>query len=313
MLQSFVVLGALLVSTAQASDCSPIDLRDEYLGENRNQGAIAWCYAYTTADLLAHRFKIPRVSASDTAITYNRHEIPLAQRALYSVYFSIFDRERLNSEHEYGFMAIALQQAMKRGACYESDFPSQTMTRVTRSGNRTVAMSDAIKDIHNQRQAIDRGDVRSPGDPYAIKNVSSDEFYKILTQEKKNRMFYAFTERACANNRFMDFGNVHVVYRVKNARIFEEIDRVLESGNIVGFDYFSSVLRNIESKNSGLHASSLVGRRKNPETGKCEYLVRNSYGSSCMSYDARLACENGNLWVPMDVLKPRLIDIAYLK
>lgn len=53
------------------------------------------------------------------------------------------------------------------------------------------------------------------------------------------------------------------------------------------------------------HASVIVAERKDPQTGKKELLIRNSWGESCMSYHSVIQkdhCERGHIWVPEDVL-----------
>jgi hypothetical protein len=72
-----LVLGIVLSADAFANTpCTPIDLRNESLGEVRNQNNIGWCYAYATADLFAHKFNLTRVSAADIAVTYNHSVLP---------------------------------------------------------------------------------------------------------------------------------------------------------------------------------------------------------------------------------------------
>jgi hypothetical protein len=74
---------ALLVSQAAVAmtattkqDCSLLDLRDDFLGEVRNQKKISWCYAFAGADMLAHAYQIPeKISAADVAIAYNETKI----------------------------------------------------------------------------------------------------------------------------------------------------------------------------------------------------------------------------------------------
>ena len=57
-----------------------------------------------------------------------------------------------------------------------------------------------------------------------------------------------------------------------------------------------------EIKNCGIHEVVLIGRRKNPQTGNCQYLVRNSWGKDCSKYDKKWECQDGSLWVDSDSL-----------
>lgn len=50
------------------------------------------------------------------------------------------------------------------------------------------------------------------------------------------------------------------------------------------------------------HDSLVIGRRKNPRTGKCEFKVRNSWGSSCRAYSPDWQCQYGNIWIDADTI-----------
>ncbi len=74
----------------------------------------------------------------------------------------------------------------------------------------------------------------------------------------------------------------------------------------------------------GLHASVVVGRRFNPTTSSCEYLIRNSEGTSCSGYDSRLECDRtwggvpcppgrrcgGQVWLPIEVLAKNISTVV---
>jgi hypothetical protein len=54
------------------------------------------------------------------------------------------------------------------------------------------------------------------------------------------------------------------------------------------------------------HTSVLLGRRKNPKTGECEFLLRNTWGFGCDSYsmlESKWDCENtSDLWISQSEL-----------
>jgi hypothetical protein len=73
-----------------------------------------------------------------------------------------------------------------------------------------------------------------------------------------------------------------------------------------------------ESRGNGLHASLVIGRRKNPRTGSCEFRIRNSWGPSCGSrkkpkYSKDWDCDHGNIWVSQDALMNSIYEISYLQ
>jgi hypothetical protein len=71
-------------------------------------------------------------------------------------------------------------------------------------------------------------------------------------------------------------------------------DIQLNRGIPLGIHYnVNRILKN-GSQLVAKHASSIVGRRK--RGGRCEYLIRNSWGPGCGGY--KYPCEAGNVWVP---------------
>ncbi|MCC7440029.1 MAG: hypothetical protein IT285_00260 [Bdellovibrionales bacterium] len=52
-----------------------------------------------------------------------------------------------------------------------------------------------------------------------------------------------------------------------------------------------------QDSGDGTHAVVVAGRRWNESSGRCQFLVRNSWGTSCAGYPSELDCEQGSLWV----------------
>jgi aminopeptidase C len=67
------------------------------------------------------------------------------------------------------------------------------------------------------------------------------------------------------------------------------------------------------------HASLIIGRRRDPKTGVCQYRVRNSYGADCVGkngkskYSPDWQCDAGNIWVDEDELMKNTVGVSYLK
>ena len=79
----------------------------------------------------------------------------------------------------------------------------------------------------------------------------------------------------------------------------------------LGLAFCSSILTG--NKDCGLHAAMIIGRRKKTSTGKCQYLIRNSWGTDCSNYKRGVKCENGNLWVDDNELEQNMTKINYLE
>ena len=300
----------LLMTSLARADCTSLDLRNETLGEVRDQKNVSWCYAYTVSDMIAHHYHLPRISAADIAITYNHDPLVKMQRKLYEFYFRMFNPDRLNTEHTTGFIQIALQTSLARGVCAENIFPSDFLTRIT-SGERgasteKIPMAQAIREIHLQKESSNFLSY------YFFQNIDAETYFKYLKESDIHDLFFNLTEKACQGSRFHDFGNVVPVHHYVSKKSLDEIDQVLASGNIAGIEYFPSFLYNLDAPIGGMHTSSIVARRMNGKTKSCEYLIRNSHGSGCSQYDRRLECDQGQIWVPAPLLKSRLISVSHL-
>ena len=132
------------------SQCSNIDNRRKPLKNTvRDQDGIGWCYAYTAADLLSHKYgKI--VSAFDVANNYNNEE----QRSwLAQDVFGV--RE---SEMEGGRIKSAIKHSVERGVCLERNVRSSDFNFAKTSeliDDRTYKqISEDILDINHLRLKI---------------------------------------------------------------------------------------------------------------------------------------------------------------
>jgi hypothetical protein len=103
-------------------------------------------------------------------------------------------------------------------------------------------------------------------------------------------------------------------------RVWDEINLSLNAHTPVGIGYCGHVLElgrayAEEIPYCGGHAGVLIGRRQHPVTlngrtrNKCQYLIRNSWGTSCNRYHPDWDCEGGNIWVDADVVERQLINI----
>ncbi len=61
------------------------------------------------------------------------------------------------------------------------------------------------------------------------------------------------------------------------------------------------------------HAMLLIGKRKNPSTEQCEFLLRNSWGTECGSARINFKCENGSVWMDADTLSRITIHAGELE
>lgn len=305
----------------QERDCTPVDVRNEFLGPIRDQKEIAWCYAFTAADMLAHAFKLRSpISAADIAINYNQSALSKLSRWFNPGFTSSLSEEPRFTPQETGFNKIALMREMNSGYCPESVFSSEQWIKVQKADGAwvksTVPMFEAIENISHLYAK--RSNLTSENVPFyfAFKNVDVNTFVHLLHTSKNITRFYsALREKICSQDRTEFPYSLHARMVFRNPWIFERIGGVLESKSIVGLDYDYRILKDRKHRGilfSELHTSSIVGRRWNTQRNKCEYLIRNSYGNQC-DYDPSYGCEGGHVWIDESVIYPNMTSIVYLE
>jgi len=97
--------------------------------------------------------------------------------------------------------------------------------------------------------------------------------------------------------------------------LISEIDDKLKDGNIIGISYHANILDGpFGILGQDNHASSIVGREFNYNTGKCEYILRNSWGSkNCTSPDDPYPCIDGHYWIPEENLSRAIYGVQYVE
>ncbi|MCM2323149.1 MAG: hypothetical protein NDJ90_07780 [Oligoflexia bacterium] len=66
--------------------------------------------------------------------------------------------------------------------------------------------------------------------------------------------------------------------------------------------------RNKNACDKDMHALLLIGKRPNPLTGQCEFLLRNSWGVECGASGIFFDCENGSIWMDAETLSGVTIE-----
>ncbi|MBC7715127.1 MAG: hypothetical protein H7177_17410 [Rhizobacter sp.] len=92
-----------------------------------------------------------------------------------------------------------------------------------------------------------------------------------------------------------------------------QLDEILSKDEPVSIGYdIDQILKLPEDESSPYpHASTVIGRRQNPNTNQCEYLIKNSWGNECPK-KSKIECINGNLWVPEGLLKKSLSEVSFM-
>ena len=298
----------------QESNCTLIDLRNDFPLKMRNQGNISWCYAHAAADYLQFFSRVPvQISASDIALNYNHRKWPRLLNWL-----------RGGLVPETGFIRGAMVDISSIGYCPEEYLPSETWTKRTMTGEGKgeaiqVPLGTAIQDILSLKQNALNGIYLTPADlpfVYEFKEVSHEQFYEIIFKSVNGFVLDELRSLACDSHRMpfpKTITGIEMNFRGKNA--FNRINRVLDQKSPLTVDFFYGFLENIDQYKvsfSELHTTLLMGRRYNSSNQECQYLIKNSYGTDCSSYDPRHQCEGGYIWVSESSLYRAMTSYDYI-
>ncbi len=296
---SSLILFFLLATSAWAIECSPVDLRNtppgRAMGPVRNQGLMPWCAAYSMADMLS--FKTGECySGMSLGINFASD----AEGGWWNQISNGWNgTNMMTSGHFYNFPRMVRGNSGKP-ICLEKDLPS------TDNGPmRNLDLLRRIGDIRNQVGMFGSCSQEQFNSVKAVfPNLSFREVQLIMaTTLTPNIHKYLMRSNCSRNRRYCPQVQPGIYHE------FSKIDEQLSTGKIAGIGYSSSVLKNpAPPPNRGGHMSTIVGRRM--RNGKCEYLLRNSWGRNCGGYI--YPCEEGNIWVPKERLKEATGDVYTL-
>lgn len=307
----------LLFNKASAIDtessCGNFILQNEAvnLDNARNQDSVGWCYAYTASDLLSYRLK-KRISAVSLYDSGQEIEADISSP----------------SAGKGGDIGDSIRNylAKNKGLCLESELPSSDFQFCTYNNyaeflNYFLNSARSFEFDKTLKENLCLADDLNTAFPGIDINTIR---YRISRNGSKNLMEYLYKQKC----RTAHFSNVKInpinryLPRVKPDSMLEDIDRLLNNKEVIGVGYTYSKM--IDRGERGDHASLIVGRKYNPETRECEYLMRNSMGKecnfvikpglTCMKVCDDKGCRyNGHFWVSRSLLKENLIGITYLE
>jgi hypothetical protein len=305
----------LINISASANDCSNIDLRNENLGIARNQGKVSWCYAFASSDFLNFYNPGETPSAAAVASLYNTHKLPQTMYSFINWYHQITNNPKARLPFQTGLSKIAIELSLKEGLCHESEFPSTKWKKVGISSNfeKEEHLDQVMHDIWDMKQKTTKGlSLDMIGFSYELPNVTKEEFYEVVKNYKINEIFNVLRIHSCSHR---SLNPMKLKMSFKKKTILGELNFKLDQYEPVLLDYSSEILedRHFKKPIGSLHTSLIVGRRFNDQKNRCEYLIKNSYGESCIGYDSDYHCEKGFIWLPEQELYRSMTSIVYSK
>lgn len=304
-----IILSVLSFNFSFADSCETVDLREQ-LGPVLNQDGAGLCYAYTSADILS--FKLgKRVSPVDVAMQYIQRRDELLSRGDRSSYIAKASRERKNDIRSGGWVNYALRYSQDAGFCADENINSNDFR-----GDR-----DLFKGLVNLNQLSIDGS-QSCSEYASIQKVfptiSVAQIHNVATKSDVTNVGSNLANAACAPRfkaseplKFKNIGNRGTL----STSQFSEVDRILSKKQPISLTVKMDKLYSFGSSDIAkqpIHAITLAGKKFNPATGKCEYILKNSWGPECDRH-YKVRCENGYLFVPEEVLKSSILEADYIE
>jgi hypothetical protein len=308
---------ASYLKTAE-TECRDVDLRSVFDVRIRNQGEISWCYANAAADYLQYLYRIPeQISAADIAIRYAGTD---ASKVL-EFFKRMLSRGARNSPPETGFLALAVKKSIPEGWCPESYLPSFQWTRVDVSSGRKEPQDimKSIVETYRLQKDIRSGRYGASADLpvfFEFPQIDQEGFFQILKNSSRSRVLSEIRAHACKGARRPYAAGARAEMNLTGRKVFKRLNAALNRREPVSIDFFSGILEHLDGYRRNLmdlHTVLIYGRRFDPETGECRYLMKNSYGTGCSRYDPRIPCDSGYLWFTEKQLFPVITSVVQVR
>lgn len=249
------------VITKPAGNCQEITLSNEAVNfsNTRNQDGVGWCYAYAASDLLSFKYN-QRLSS-----------ISFSSRA-----HSLKDQFRDPSK-QGADVRIAIEEAYKRlqGFCLESSLRS-TDVNFCRFRDISELLSFISQETENQMTSCTESDLKSIFPDINLSMVKNG------TSAMERAYLEKLIDEHCRKNKLSKPEpriKTFIAPYATPEQIKNVIERELLKNNPVIWAF--DVHKITGESGPGGHAGMIMGKAFNPQTNKCEYLVRNSWGKSC--------------------------------
>lgn len=316
-------------------ECSTVDVASqnpklkEYFSYPLDQDSIGWCYAYAASDLLTVEAGEP-VSPVHVGAIFNKK---VSNSNLWKLYFSIHNtlspKEEDIGVYEGGYIKSAIIDTMKNEkVCSYKNLPYF-------KGYGTKIRS-LVKFLELQKQKIAENKISEEKACKIIKddleeifpNQIDDKIVQSIVRDDLNLALEQLVSSNCSNSYLplkikgvRDLTRPHLQVKEKRRnenklaerdylRAMEhykdKINSVLTAGKPMGLTYN---LKHV-TKTDGYHASTVMGRQW--RNGRCEFKIRNSWGTSCEYYNHDMDCTRGSFWVSDEKFFDMALNLTFI-
>ena len=325
VLFTFFVLVATLVN---AQTCKEVDLRPQ-LGPIQNQNGTDWCFAYPASDIVSFQLG-QRVSPADIAVQYHRD---WANRQLK---YGLTTTEKLRQAREEeainemgGFVHYSIEATAPGGFCADEKINLNDLVAAKAAGDPFRFLDELNMNKFNYASA-------ETVECYKFHMIqkltpwnSFEEIEKIAKQNTLADVSGVMADQACGERikpvprivvKTLEqaFDPVKKTSAVLSEPQTNQMNRTISSGKPVAIAVYLEKLKffNSGDEKHQRHAMTIAGRKFNPATGKCEYILRNSWGPECESgWKPGVRCDrnSGYLFVDPDILEQAIYKAHYIE
>lgn len=312
--------------------CDDKDMSADF-GPLRNQGNIGWCYANVAADMMTYQYKSElngeRVSAGYIALAFNEIMFKKPNDDAGDVIPAILAAEY------FGVCTADIEEEALQAGPFESIrdkinnlvLLKTTYDQKKKNPNYVSPYEDHLN-VYLKSNSI-------------INKISRQELENTLQNSTKRTFPRKLADKICAENKkkiklslnlrfeFFAFegfrrlvlnGETNIANSGR-AGIIKAINKQLTKNKPVAASYRTNIFYEPQSEayeKSGMHVSTIVGRRWNKETKTCEFKLRNSWGKNCYTYtnpELKGKCDpqTGYVWLSSEILARSVQETIYFR
>lgn len=311
--------------------CETRSIREKF-GEVRSQDGLGWCFASVAADFLSFYGKM-KVSSFGLALrSYSR-----AQRSAPGPMSELFG----------GQLDFAINQGVKGGVCLESELPSNDylISRVAAIAQKNgqpmtdkelrSAFASFLVQALNSAQALEGKSLQElaadeegscrvvTAIQLMFPKLTTFQILSAFTSTRSSReafdLLVSFTCRPSPPKLPKNFSWIvaHSSSRINSKKgkdLLPLIDSLVTLKQPVAIIYDLKPFMQVEDSEFK-HVSIVVGREF--RDGKCQYLVRNSFGPACGGYrppyNDNRHCDRGHFWITEEDIKNHVVQAEFAR
>jgi hypothetical protein len=290
-------MNACAEDEAPPAHCSDAVVSTKNMPKNNNQNEHNWCVFWTSADLFSFYEEEP-LSSYDLGLQYFNNDL-------------VRDSEVADYTDMPANLTGALILSQKgKGVCLES----QTNFTEGDWGELSVMfkkLSDPKKSLI--KTICENNYLQSKPFAGIPKNILT-----VLDKLSADKKAAALLDVTCGKRH--QFKQKYGVAKrgldnFPPEKLIEKLDQLLDKNNPASISYDWDFIKNgpTYTKVESNHSSTIIGRRINPATQKCEYQIKDSAGNRCPR-NVKYECikENGTIWVPRSDLQNNVFELNWL-